>query len=257
MSVLEPREHLHPVSTNSPVAGVHVLEEDPDLGAGIDRDQWDLALRAAVAPALEFERGAWRFSPPPDHGGLGALVLHGMIVIRIDAGARSHIELLGEGDVISPWVGTGHELAIPSVVNASVVASLRIALLDRRFALRTARWPEIHGGLIQRLIIRSRRLSLQAAINAVSRVEERLELTLWELAYRFGRVTPEGIVLDLPITHSQLAQMLAAQRPSVSTAVGRLQTHGAVARLDRHRWLLRGEPPGILSSLARQSGLHA
>jgi CRP/FNR family transcriptional regulator, cyclic AMP receptor protein len=236
---------------------VRVLEEDPDLGAGIDPDQWDLALVAAIAPALDFGRGAWRFSPPPDHGGLGALVLGGMIVIRIDAGARSHIELLGEGDVISPWVGTGPDLAIPSVVNASVVSDLRIALLDRRFALRTARWPEIHGGLIQRLIIRSRRLSLQAAINAVSRVEERLELTLWELAYRFGRVTPDGVLLDLPITHSQLAEILAAQRPSVSTAVGRLQSHGAVVRLDRHHWLLRGEPPRILSALERQSGVRA
>jgi CRP/FNR family transcriptional regulator, cyclic AMP receptor protein len=191
---------------------VRVLEEDPDLGTGIDQDDWQLALAAAVAPTFEFASGPWRFFPPPDHAGLGALVLAGMIVIRIDAGARSHVELLGEGDVISPWVGAGEDLAIASVVNASAVTRLRIALLDRRFGLRTARWPEIHAALIHRLIHRTRRLSLQAAINAVSRVEERLELTLWELAYRFGHVTPDGIALELPIIHSQLAEMLAAQR---------------------------------------------
>jgi CRP/FNR family transcriptional regulator, cyclic AMP receptor protein len=88
-------------------------------------------------------------------------------------------------------------------------------------------------------------------------VEDRLELTLWELAYRFGRVTPEGIALELPITHSQLAEVLAAQRPSVSTAVSRLQAHGHAVRIDRHHWLLPGEPPPILASLARQSGLRA
>ncbi len=82
-------------------------------------------------------------------------------------------------------------------------------------------------------------------------------MTLWELAYRFGRVTPEGIALELPITHSQMADMLAAQRPSVSTAVGRLQTHGRVVRTDRYHWLLPGEPPPILTKLARQSGLTA
>lgn len=234
-----------------------MLEEDPELGIGIDEGDWPLALAAALAPALDFERGPWRFFPPPDHGGLGALVLAGLIVVRVDAGARSHIELLGAGDVVSPWVGTGEELAIPSVVNAAAVTSLRIALLDRRFALRTARWPEIHAALLHRLIIRARRLSLQAAINAISRVEERLELTLWELANRFGRVTPKGIALELPITHSQLADMLAAQRPSVSTAVGRLQAHGRVVRTDRHRWLLPGEPPPILATLARRSGLKA
>jgi CRP-like cAMP-binding protein len=236
---------------------VRVLDADPELGAGIDDAQWEFAVNASVAPAFEFERGPWRFSPPPDSGGLGALILTGMIIVRIDAGARSHIELLGQGDVLSPWVGLGDDAAIASSVNASVASKTRIALLDRRFTIRTARWPEIHAAIVQRLIVRSRRLSLQAAVNAISRVEDRLEVTLWELAYRFGRVTKEGVVLDLPITHTQLAEMLAAQRPSVSTAVGRLQAHGRAMRTERHRWLLQGEPPKLLSSLARQSGLAA
>jgi CRP-like cAMP-binding protein len=236
---------------------VRVLEVDPELGAGIDQAEWHDAVRAAIAPTFQSERGPWRFFPPPERVALGALVLSGMIVVRIDAGARSHIELLGPGDVISPWAGEGQEIAISSAVDASVVTSLRIALLDGRFAVRTARWPQIAAALIQRLITRTRRLSLQAAINAVSRVDERLELTLWELAYRFGHVTPEGIVLDLPITHAQLAEITAAQRPSVSSAAGRLQADGRIVRTDRHRWLLRGSPPQTLGSLARQSGLQA
>jgi CRP-like cAMP-binding protein len=238
-------------------SGVFVLDADRELGGGIDEAQWQLAVRSSIAPAFEFGRGAWRFTPPPDRGGLGALVLTGMIVVRIDAGARSHIELLGEGDVISPWVEVGDELAVTSSLNASVVSPMRIALLDRSFALRTARWPEIHAAIVHRLIVRARRLSLQAAVNAISRVEDRLEVTLWELAYRFGRVTSDGVILDLPITHTQLAEMIAAQRPSVSTAAGRLQAHGRAIRTNRHRWVLRGEPPQLLSSLARQSGLAA
>jgi CRP-like cAMP-binding protein len=218
--------------------------------------EWPEALRAATAPVFEFERGPLRFSPPHDRIALGALVLSGMIVIEIDAGARSHIELLGEGDVISPWVGTGEVLATPSVLNASVVSTLQLALLDGTFAVRTARWPQIAASLIQRLITRTRRLSLQAAINAVSRVDERVELTLWELAYRFGHMTAEGVVLDLPITHTQLAAITAAQRPSVSSAAGRLEANGRVIRPDRHRWVLPGEPPRILTSLSRQTGLQ-
>jgi CRP-like cAMP-binding protein len=236
---------------------VRVLEADPDLGAGIPRSQWELATSASTAPSFEFERGPWRFAPTPEPGGFGALILEGLILIRIDAGTRSHIEMLGAGDVISPWVGTGPELSTPSVLTASVVARARVALLDRRFALRTARWPEIHAGLIQRCIERSRRLSLQSAINALPRIEERVEVTLWELAYRFGRVTREGIVVDLPISHSQLADIVAAQRPSVSTAVVRLEDQGQISRTARRTWLLRGAPPAMLSSLARQSGLEA
>jgi CRP-like cAMP-binding protein len=242
---------------NPHAAVVRVLEADPDLGAGINPAEWQAAVSMAVAPEFEFERGPWRFFPPPEPGGFGALIIEGLIVIRIDAGARSHIEMMGDGDVVSPWAGTGAELTAPSVVTASVVSRARVALLDRRFALRTARWPEIHATLVHRSIARSRRLSLQSAINALPRIEERVEATLWALAYRFGRVTPDGIVLDLPISHSQLADIVAAQRPSVSTAVIRLEDHGRLQRVARRTWLLRGEAPPILASLVKQSGLEA
>jgi len=254
MAVLQRNERTKRLPLEATV--IRVLEEDPELGSGIPREQWQLALAAAVAPAFDVERGPWKFFPPPDPAGLGAVVVTGMIVVRVDAGTRAHIELLGTGDIISPWVRSGYELAIPSDLSALVVSPVRVAVLNRAFALRTARWPEIHAGVVHRLIVRTRRLSLQAAINSVSRIEERLELTLWELAYRFGRVTREGIVVDLPLTHSQLADLVAAQRPSVSTAIGRLQAHGRVVRADRHRWLLRGEAPTMLENLARQSGVR-
>jgi CRP/FNR family cyclic AMP-dependent transcriptional regulator len=235
---------------------VRVLELDPDLGEGLESRDWPLAVAASIAPAFDFDRGPWQFLPRPDRGSFGALIVGGMIVVRIDVGPRSHLELLGEGDVLSPWSGAGQELATPSVANSAVVAPLRVALLDRAFALRTARWPEIHAAIVQRLVARVRRLSLQAAINAVTRVEDRLELTLWHIAQRFGHVTSQGILLELPLSHAQLADMLAAQRPSVSTAVGRLQAQGRAIREDRHRWRLTGGPPQILNSLARQSGLQ-
>ena len=252
-----------PLSTLTPSAGpntpvfVSVLEEDPDLGVGIAREDWQRAVQSALAPALNFEPGRWCFAPPPDHGVLGALVLSGMIVIQVDAGSRCHIELLGEGDIVSPWVTSGDDLTIPLVLNSLVVKHLRVAVLDRPFALRTARWPEIHAAVVRRVVVRTRRLSLQAAINAVPRVEDRLELTLWELAYRFGRVTREGIALELPLTHSQLADILGVHRPSVTLALGRLQSQERLVHAARHAWLLSGEPPPALELLARRTGLRA
>jgi CRP-like cAMP-binding protein len=235
---------------------VRVLEADPDLGAGIDPSEAELASVAAVAPAFELRRGPWSFFPRPERGALGALIVSGLVMIRLQAGRRGHVELLGDGDVISPWVRSDEELMIPSVVNAEALSMVRIALLDRRFALRAARWPEIQGALIHRLIDRSRRLSLQAAINSLPRIEERLEATLWALADRLGRVTPNGTVLTMPITHSLLAELIGAQRPSVSLALGRLQAAGTVLRTSRDTWILRGHMPEILLSLERQTGLQ-
>jgi hypothetical protein len=159
--VLIEREQVGATRSGTTSRAVRVLEADPDLAAAVPRDQQQLALSASAAPAFEFERGPWRFAPPPEPGSFGALIIQGLILIRIDVGNRSHVEMLGPGDVASPWAGTGAELSPPSVLTASVVARARVALLDRRFALRTARWPEIHAALIQRCIDRSRRLSLQ------------------------------------------------------------------------------------------------
>jgi hypothetical protein len=43
----------------------------------------------------------------------------------------------------------------------------------------------------------------------------------------------------------------------VSLALGRLQARGSVIRAGRNQWLLRGEPPELLASLAAQAGLQA
>jgi CRP/FNR family transcriptional regulator, cyclic AMP receptor protein len=233
---------------------VRVLDEDPDLGATLVREEWHEAVAAATAPAFMHPVGPWRFSAPPDAGGLGLLVLRGVILIRVGVAQRAHIELLGEGDLICPWVGLGPDVALRADVTASVISELRTALLDRAFITHTARWPEIQATLMQRLIARSRRLSMQSAINGLTRTEERVELTLWQLASRFGKVTPGGYKLRLRLTHTQLAEIVAAKRPSVTTALIRLEQAGRLHR-NHDGWVLPGAAPARLEPLARQSAL--
>lgn len=236
---------------------VRVLKEDPDLAAWILEPARHEAVNVAISPLVELARGPWTFLPPADPASLGALILDGLLFVRVASGDRAHVELLGEGDVVSPWVGTGANVNVPSEVSARILSPLRLALLDRRFALRVARWPEIQAALMRRLITRARRLSLQAAINAVPRVEERLELTLWRLGDRLGQVTAQGILLRLPLTHELFAELVAAQRPSVTTALGNLERRKRLLRPAPHELLLRGEPPEALGALARKVGLRA
>lgn len=235
---------------------VRVLEADPDLALALDPGDWQKAMHAAIAPLFRHPPGAWKFSPAPDPGALGTLILAGLIAVRIEAGERAHLELLGEGDVISPWASSGADLTLPTAVSARVLSELRLALLDRAFALRTARWPEIHAAVTQRMSTRSRRLSLQAAINAVPRVEERMELTLWQLAYRFGKVTRTGLKLSLPLSHNQLAEIVAAQRPSVTCALSGLERRGRLIRAGRDEWFLPAPEAGQLGPLTQQTGLR-
>lgn len=231
-------------------AAVSVLDADPDLGARISETDWSRAAREAVAAAYDLEPGPWRWPSEELEAGFGALIIRGLMLLRLDLGGRAHAELVGPGDVVSPWEAI--DVSFDTCrLDARVVTPTRIALADRRFALRTARWPELHTALTARVIARARQLALQSAINSLPRIEERLELTLWQLAYRFGRVTPRGTALRLPITHAQLAEIVGAQRPSVSVALARLREHGRVAAADGTGWLLLGQPPSLESPSSR------
>jgi CRP-like cAMP-binding protein len=182
------------------------------------------------------------------------LIVDGLIVLQVGAGDRANLELLGAGDVIGPWVGSGPEMPFTASVTTRVIADARLALLDRRFARRTAAWPEIHAALTQRLILRARRLGLQSAVNSIPRVEDRLELTLWILGCRFGRVSARGLKLGLRLTHAQLAAMVGAQRPSVTVALRQLEQDGRLSR-SATDWVLAGPEPALFRSLVAQSGL--
>ena len=73
-------------------------------------------------------------------------------------------------------------------------------------------------------------------------------MLFWHLAERWGRVTPGGVVVSLPLTHERLARLIGAQWPSVTTALGKLATCGAVLRQEQ-RWILSGDLPDELERI--------
>lgn len=77
-------------------------------------------------------------------------------------------------------------------------------------------------------------------------MEDRLLLTLWHLAERWGRVGPDAILVPLPLSHQRLAHLVGAHRPSVTTAMGALARAGALSRRADGTWMLHGAPPAEL-----------
>jgi CRP-like cAMP-binding protein len=70
-------------------------------------------------------------------------------------------------------------------------------------------------------------------------VELRVHALLWHLADRFGRVTPDGVHLPVPLTHRTIGSLVGARRPTVTLAVGELERAGTVHRDGLGGWLLR------------------
>lgn len=240
--------------TGSPRPRVEVLAADPDLAVHLSPEDLELARRRAVAGVRVFEAPEWEaaITTFDGTGHLGLLVLDGLLARRVTIGSRTCAELLGPGDLLRPWVKAGPSDSVLTDVDWSVVATARIAVLDREFALRIAQWPEIIALLGDRILLRARWLAVHLAICHVVRVDARLRLVLWHFADRWGRVTPEGVVLPLRLTHRLLAMIVGARRPSVTTAATRLAEQDLVHRREDGSWLLKGESPRELATLHEQ-----
>jgi hypothetical protein len=133
----------------------------------------------------------------------------------------------------------------------SVLSTVTLAVLDRRFAAEAARYPEITAALFDRLGGRSLRLATTQAISQLTRVDRRLKALFWHLAERWGRVSGDGVVVPLALTHRILGQLVGARRPTVSTALSELAERQELMRRADGSWLLRGDPPDA-QTLARR-----
>jgi CRP/FNR family transcriptional regulator, cyclic AMP receptor protein len=209
----------------------------------------EAAAAALTADILELPRGPWaprQTAPLPGH--LGYLLTSGVIVREICVAASWSAELLNQGDLLRPWLEDA-----ASFVDAEwrVIEPARLLELDPAFTSRLARWPELVDALVERALRRSRSAAVHAAVAGTPRVEDRLLLLFWHMAERRGRREARGVRLDLSLTHSTLAHLVGAQRPTVSTALSRLAERNRIVRLPDGAWQLIGKPPEPREPFAR------
>jgi CRP-like cAMP-binding protein len=156
--------------------------------------------------------------------------------------------LLGEGDLLGPR-GDYQWPLLPQTSDWSVIEPLRVALLDSRFVEhQLRRYPELAAAFAARVARRTENLAVNLAIVGHPRVETRIYMLLWHLAGRWGRVRAGAVVLPLRLTHSLLAELVAARRPTVTTALASLADSGLV-RTTRGEWMLFGQPPSDTRTL--------
>jgi CRP/FNR family cyclic AMP-dependent transcriptional regulator len=215
-----------------------LLDEDPELGSGVPAEDRDTARRTLVVPTIAVETGVW---VPPEELPfvliVGLIVLAGVTSREVVFAGRRTAELIGIGDIVRPWDERPHRLAQASW---RVHCPARIGILDARFARACGRWPTVAEAVASRHARRADALSRRLAVAQLPAITDRLLLLFCELAERWGRVTPAGIRLPVPLTHSTLAALVGARRPSVTTALGALAAEGVVQRVPGG-WLLRSD----------------
>ena len=256
------------MSGGKPASGgvCHVLGEDRTLAEAVPQAHRQQAIEECVTRAISIAPGPWSGQGTSSiRDGIGLLVLQGLLIRRVGIDGRFGAELLGEGDLLRPWQGQEVSAALPRTTGWRVLQRTRVALLDARAAQRLARYPELTGSLVGRALERSRNLAVNMAIVHQPRVDVRLHMLFWHLADRWGHVRSDGVSVPLRLTHTVLAELVAARRPTVSSALSELADRGLLRAVDG-AWLLSGEPPGELLELqgvavvqpdgADEDGLH-
>jgi CRP/FNR family cyclic AMP-dependent transcriptional regulator len=228
---------------------VRVLEVDRELSLRIAPEQLSEARRRLVAPVRCLSPGICEVPDDDQHGHLGYLILDGLVAHDLVLAGNISTELLGEGDVIEPSPRAGDEMLVHYRVFWHVLSPVRLAILDGAFARALVQWPQVMATLLERAGRRTLRMEVHQALLQLSPVETRLLVLFWHLAERWGRVTRQGIVLPLALTHQVLGQLVGCRRASVTTALKALTHSRVVIRTGDGSWLLRGDPPDELSRL--------
>ncbi|MDX6644837.1 MAG: family transcriptional regulator, cyclic receptor protein [Miltoncostaeaceae bacterium] len=240
------------------VTAVHDLE----LFAGLEPEaaQRAIAGLASVALALgdRFDVAATTASC--------CVVRSGRLTLAFEAtaprGRERTIGVLEEGDVLvrptASWAAVGPGLRCRAI-EPSVVLLVERQQLDAWMTV-----PALAANLVRVLSAQVADRELAVAVALEARVERRLLLKLRQLAERWGRVTPEGVRLDLRLTHQELADMVGAVRESVTLALGRLARQGELEVRNRTILIRRpgtagmgdrpGEEPALSDAGKRVAG---
>lgn len=222
---------------------MRLLDADPELGDGLAPADLELARHYVVCETAVLGRGVHDPWAVGSEDLLGLLVIDGLLIRSVQVAERRCGEIAGPGAILRPWDHFGTYAPLPFEVRWRVVDPVKLALLDQRLITVSARWPGLMHAIVRRAVGRSHALALNVAIHSLQHVELRLLVLFWHLADRFGRVTPGGTVVPLELSHEDLAELVGAQRPSVSAKLSALSARGELVRRADRTWLLPGDPP--------------
>lgn len=223
---------------------VYVLDHDVGLRRALPEAERARARQHAVATLVDLPLGEWDpHAFPAADAEIGLLVLRGLMIRDVTVAEARCGELIGPGALLRPVDDAGIDAPMRHEVGWSVVEPTSIAVLDKHFLRVVVHWPPLMTALLARATERTHNLGVMVSIHSLKRVDMRLLAFFWHLADRYGKVTSEGVLIPLSLTHRQLALLIGAQRPSVTSALGLLADRGVLRRNGHGQWLLAGEQP--------------
>ncbi|MBN8866904.1 MAG: Crp/Fnr family transcriptional regulator [Solirubrobacterales bacterium] len=237
-----------------PAGTVRLLDAEPSLARGSDRQTLDRARERLIAEVRRIESGAWEDAAeqPASPICLGYLILDGAFTREIVLSNRPSIELLGPGDLIRPWVVPTPLDAMNVTDSWTLLSPGQVAILDHQVAEQAKDFPSIITALMDRVVARSRWLGFHLAVCQLPRVDHRLLLTFRYAAERWGIEGVDGVKIPIRLNHRSLAALIGARRPSITSAIGTLTEQGLIERSEDGTWTFfaaDADPMAILAGI--------
>jgi hypothetical protein len=212
-----------------------LLMLDPGLGRGLSREQRADAKRELLARTtlLRPGEGAEELFRT---GLFGALVVEGALARRVHTHRGRSLEVIVKGDLLRPWQEESGWI-VESTIHPLV--ETQVAVIDRFASDSLCKFPPVIEALLERAFRRIRGMATQAAFDSRAGMDQRVLFSMWHLADRCGKREDGGTAIPLPLTHQMIADLVGAQRTSVSAAISRLSGEGMLGRTPGRGWMLR------------------
>ncbi len=181
-----------------------------------------------VAEIIDLPRHSQIFAPGSPNQSL-YFIEHGSIRVTRpspDGKAFVILSLLGPGDLLGDidYTEDSHDCA------AETLEESRIYQLNRRdFDSLLKENPGFALCLIQMLSGRLKQAQSRIEDLVFRQVPSRVAKLFMNLADNHGKVTPQGIVLDLPLTHQEIADIVGSSRVTVTQVLNRFRSMNWVA----------------------------
>jgi hypothetical protein len=197
----------------------------------------------ASCPVLSLPAGSQRTSADTRDEAL-LLLEEGFIVVRSRPRPPSRPMVTCE----AAYGGIALPPASDEVLHA--ILDSRLTLLSAEAVSRLLAFPGVGEAVLQQVAETLRRKQDSIANFGEVRHVERVRHKLLQLARDYGRVTSDGVKLDLPLTHAMLGEMVGSERETVTRGIDQLESSGFLSR-EGHCYRLHVDPETLARDVLR------
>ncbi len=186
---------------------------------------------AAICPEKRYPKGATIFSPG-DPPGFLYILREGLVKLASlsEKGSETILQIFKPDDVFGEFLLSAEKRHFEAV---ALEDTLVTALSREIFRELLVSVPAVGLNFIKLLSGRLARAEKELAAFSHSWSYHRLAKILLQLSEGFGEEIPSGTMINLRMTHEDLANMIGTSRETVTTQLKRLEQMGFVARQGR------------------------